>query len=93
METIFCTKCKVESEFYTELKSNQNTARCSTCNTFIKNIPYKEPQFYVGKYKGINISEIEDMGYLKWALGAMKLSSATRNAITTRISQFEHLAK
>jgi hypothetical protein len=93
METLFCPNCKIEEEYYTELKSNQNTARCMTCNTFIKNIPYEDPKFYVGKYKGQKVADIEDMGYLKWALKEMRLSASTRKAIEARIAQFEHLAR
>ena len=42
---------------------------------------------------GKHISEIEDMGYLKWALKEMKLSKSMRDAISSRISLFEYLAK
>lgn len=93
METLFCNHCQKEVGFYTELKANNNVARCNDCNGFIKNIPYQEPQLYVGKYKNKPIKDIEDMGYLKWALREMKLSNNVRQAIESRIKQFEFLAK
>lgn len=93
MEQIKCTKCGAVDKFYTEVKANNNVARCSECDAFIKNIPYEQPKFYVGKYKGKLISEIEDMNYLKWALREMKLSESIRKAISDRISHFEFLAK
>ena len=93
IENIKCNKCGVENNYYTEVKANNNVCYCGKCNSYIKNIPYAEPKFYVGKYKGKFISEIEDINYLKWALGAMKLSESLRKAIENRISQFEYLAK
>jgi len=93
METLYCPKCDEQKEFYTELKSNQNTARCITCNTFIKNVPYQKPALYVGKYKGKPIDEIEDLGYLQWAVKTLNVNSRTKEALTTRISQLEFLAK
>lgn len=93
-ETLFCQNCSKHTTFYTELKSNQNTARCTECGTFIKNIPYQPPMFYVGKYKGIPIDEIEDIGYLQWALQKMSnLKGRTRDAVQSRISQLEFLGK
>ena len=93
METIKCPKCGAIDKYYTEVKANNNVARCSECNAFIKNIPYQEPKFYVGKYKDKSISEITDMSYLKWALKEMKLSKSMRDAISARISYYEFLAK
>jgi len=93
METLYCPKCDEQKEFYTELKSNQNTARCITCNTFIKNVPYQKPALYVGKYKGKPIDEIDDLGYLQWAAKTLSVNSRTKEALTTRISQLEFLAK
>lgn len=94
METLFCPKCQEQKEFYTELKSNQNTARCNDCNAFIKNIPYGQPKFYVGKYKDKNIGDIDDISYLQWALNNMsRLNARTKEAITQRIAQLEFLAK
>lgn len=93
MEELICPKCGPTTNYYTELKSNNNVARCLDCDSFIKNIPHSEPTFYVGRYKGKKIAEIEDMSYLKWALKEMKLSANMRNAIEKRISQFENLAR
>lgn len=93
MEQIKCNKCGAVDKFYTELKANNNVARCSECDAFIKNISYQEPKFYFGKYKDKPISEIEDMGYLKWALKEIKLTASMRTAIQKQIDKFEHLAK
>lgn len=93
METLYCKNCDKQVGFYTELKSNQNTARCNECNTFIKNIPYEKPQFYVGKYARKPIEELTDLNYLQWAARTMKLNERTKTAITNRIAQLEHEAK
>lgn len=94
MDTLFCPKCQEQKGFYTELKSNQNTARCNDCNTFIKNIPYDKPKFYVGKYSGKEIESIEDLDYLKWAVANMRnLKGRVKEAIAQRIAQLEFLAK
>lgn len=94
MDTLFCPKCREQKGFYTELKSNQNTARCNDCDTFIKNIPYEQPKLYVGKYKGQEIGNIEDLAYLQWALNNMSnLNGRTKDAMKQRIAQLEFLAK
>ena len=93
METLFCSKCNDQKEYYAELKSNQNTARCSTCDSFIKNIPYQKPMLYVGKYKNKPIEELDDLSYLQWAEKTLKVNARTMTAIKSRISQLEFLAK
>ena len=93
MEDIKCNKCGSVNDYYTELKANNNVARCNKCDSFIKNIPYEEPTFHFGKYKDKKVKEVEDMQYLKWALDKVKLSSSMRTAVTQQISSFENLAK
>lgn len=93
MESLKCPKCS-STEYYTEVKANNNVARCMKCDTFIKNVPYDEPKFYVGKYKGQKIGNIDDMSYLKWAEQNMNnLKPAIKTAIHNRIVQLEFLAK
>jgi hypothetical protein len=93
MLELICPKCS-SKEYYTELKANNNVARCSACDTFIKNIPYDQPKFFVGKYKNQNIGDLDDLGYLKWAHKEMNnLNERTKKAIQERISQLEFLAK
>lgn len=93
METLFCGHCNKDVGFYTELKSNQNVARCNECDGFIKNIPYEKPQFYVGKHKGKPIEELTDLNYLQWAIKNIKLNTRTKDAINARITQLEYEAK
>lgn len=94
METIKCPKCGALDNFYTELKANNNVARCALCDTFIKNIPYQtEQSFYFGKYKGKKVSEIDDLGYLRWAVEKTKPKPAMKEAILKQISRIEFLAK
>ncbi len=93
MEEIICPSCGPTTDYRTEQKSTQLTAYCNKCGGYIKNIPQGEPAFYVGKYKGVKVSEIEDMGYLKWALKEMKMSVNMRSAIEKQISRFENLAR
>lgn len=93
MEQIICNKCGAVNKYYTEVKANNNVARCTECDSFIKNIPYNEPTFYFGKYKGKKVSEVEDMQYLKWVLTGTKQSASMRTAIQKQIDKFEFLAK
>lgn len=93
METLFCGHCNKQVGYYTELKSNQNTAWCNECNGFIKNIPYEKPMLYVGKYARKPIESLEDISYLKWAEKNMKLNQRTKDAIKQRISQLEYESK
>jgi hypothetical protein len=94
MQDIICPKCGSVNDYYTELKSNNNVARCLKCDTFIKNIPQgKEPTFYFGKYKDTKVKDIEDMPYLHWALKNVKLTSSMRLAVENQINYFENLAR
>lgn len=97
MQDLICSKCgPIGTEYYTEMKANNNVARCLKCDSFIKNLPQgNEPTFYFGKYKDQKIKDIEDMGYLKWCLSGKgpKLSESIRKAIQDRITQFEYLAR
>jgi hypothetical protein len=94
MEQLICKNCGAVDKYYTQLKSNNNVARCSMCDAFIKNIPQgAEPTFYFGKYKDKKVSEVEDMQYLKWVVEKVKLTSTMKDAILKQISHFEHLAK
>ena len=96
MEDLKCPNpnCNAINDYYTEMKSNNNVARCIKCDTFIKNIPQgNEPTFFFGKYKGKKVKEVEDMSYLKWALQNLKLAAAMKDAIQKQITNFENLAR
>lgn len=93
METLYCGHCDKEVGYYTELKSNQNTAWCNECSGFIKNVPYEKPMLYVGKYAKKPIEGLTDLSYLQWAEKNMKLNARTKDAIRQRISQLEYEAK
>lgn len=93
MEQIKCPKCGEVDQFYTELKSNNNVARCSRCDAFIKNIPYQtESIFYFGKYKSSKVSEVDDLSYLEWCIKNVKMASTIRLAVEKRITNLKHLA-
>lgn len=93
MQELICPKCGPTTDYYTELKSNNNVARCLKCDTFIKNIPQgNEPTLYFGKYKDQKVKDIEDMGYLKWVLGNLKVTANMRLAIEQQISRFDNLS-
>lgn len=94
METIKCFKCSSVDKFYTELKANNNVARCSICDTFIKNIPYKiDHVFYFGRYK--NLKDIDDINYLEWMVSekGTKPTPSLRSAIVKHIENLKFLAK
>lgn len=94
MQELKCLKCGAVNQFYTELKANNNVARCSMCDAFIKNIPQgAEPTLFFGKYKGKKVSDIEDMPYLKWVISTTNPAETLRKAIQAQISIFENLAR
>lgn len=67
---IICQNCGSVNDYEVILKSDQATAWCNRCTKFIKNIPYKPPTLYFGKYKDRLISsmlEKEEVEYLQWA--------------------------
>ena len=93
MEQIKCNKCGSVDNYRIEEKSNNKVAFCNVCKSYIKNLPYDVPKLYVGKYKGIPISEIEDIGYLKWAIETLRLTSSVKMACLSQISRIEYLSK
>jgi phage FluMu protein Com len=93
MEDVTCQRCQTTNEFYIEESGPHLKAMCNHCNRYIKFVSKEEPKLYVGKYKGVPIKDIEDMGYLKWALTTLKINATVITAIQNRISSFEHLAK
>ena len=64
-----CQHCGLINDYNIILKSNQATAWCNGCDKFIKNVPYKSPMLYFGKYKERLISSMvskEEVEYLQW---------------------------
>lgn len=91
---ITCHNCGSIDDFSTEQKSNNLVATCNSCGKFIKNIPTEKPAFYVGKYKGKQIDDIDDISYLQWAHDNMNsLNSRQRNAIKERINHLANLLR
>lgn len=94
MEQIVCQHCGSVDDFKTELKSNQLTAYCNACGTFIKNLPQGKPKFYIGKYKGCFVHEVDDLKYLQWFSDNIeKKSAALRGALADRISELQLASK
>jgi len=58
---VICKNCGSINDYRTEMKSNQQVAYCNGCDKFIKNIPYQEQRFYVGKYFKKLVSEVTDL--------------------------------
>ena len=85
MEEIICKNCGLVNDYNTVFKSNQKTAWCNGCGTFIKNIPHSLPRFYFGKYKGGKVGECSDMGYLNWFLENTNPKPAMKEAIINQI--------
>jgi hypothetical protein len=91
---IVCINCGSIDDYRTEMKANNLTAYCNGCDRFITNIPYKDAQFYFGKYKGIPVANITDLSYLQWAINNIpKLSAHMRAAIHQRIYELKNLAR
>lgn len=91
---VTCTNCGLIDDFYVIEKSNQKTAYCNGCSKYIKNIPYTEPRFFVGKYKDVPIKQINDLSYLEWAYNNMKkMSENVRSSVKDRINELKFLLK
>ena len=74
-------------------------ARCSDCNSFIKNIPHSRvAMLWFGKHKGKAISTVarEDKQYLQWLMTTDikdKLKSAIKQELKTAEARKEYNAK
>ena len=83
-------KCGAINDYRTEMKGEQKTAWCNKCNCWIKNIPYKEPQIYFGKYKGTKIADMktdEQLNYLRWMIDNVKITNNFREIIIKHLSK------
>lgn len=87
MEDVICKKCGLVNDYEIIVKSGQQTAWCNGCSGYLKNIPYEaEAKMYFGKYAQAKISEINDLGYLEWAIDNIKkLNPKQIEAITKQI--------
>ncbi len=90
---VTCLKCNISNEYYIVEKTTNKSAYCNKCNSYIKNISYDVPKLYVGRYKGIPITDIDDVEYLKWALKSLKLTVIVKESLKSKISKLEYLAK
>lgn len=88
-----CKKCGCEGIWKQERKGNNEVAYCGRCGAYIQNISYDEPRFYIGKYKGKAIKDIDDLSYLKWAKETLRLNERTRVAVDAQISSLSNLLK
>jgi hypothetical protein len=95
MGEVICLRCNTTNEFYVVPSGTHLKAMCNHCNRYIKFIPQEKepPKFYFGKYVGKFVHEIEDLNYLKWALGNLTLKQPMKDAIQKQITSFENLAK
>ena len=87
-----CNKCNTFVDYVVIEKSNQHTAYCANCGSYIKNIPHTKTNVHLampfGKYKGIEINKITDKDYLSWALNNMdSLKEKFLDAIYNRIQE------
>ena len=84
-EKIIC-KCGAVDMYHTIMDNKQLKAICDVCNSWIKNISYAEPQFYVGKYKGVLIKDCTDKNYMIW-FAEKAAKGKIKEAIIKRISE------
>lgn len=91
---IVCRNCGSVDSYTTERKAHNIVATCADCGKFIKNIPYDKPRMYFGKYKGVPIAEINDLGYLQWANQNLNnISERVREAMKERINTLSNLLR
>ena len=86
-------KCKCGSEkYHTETRGIHLAAICDTCNSHIKFLPQSEPQFYIGKYKGSKVSDIQDVNYLEWYLNNVRCAGTFKQALVKRIEDIKNFS-
>ncbi len=84
-DKLYCQNCQKEQQYEVIEKSNQKTAWCNECQSYIKNISYVEPAFFFGKHKGKLVSEVEDYDYLRWFTANVKGNKRLKAAIDKKI--------
>lgn len=84
-EDIVCQHCGSVNDYSTTMKSNQKVANCNSCGKYIKNIPYRLPRLYFGKYKNQFVTDITDTDYLKWVLANVRLTGHLKTAIESQV--------
>lgn len=88
---LYCRNCQTQTLYDIVEKGVHHQAICRLCGSYIKNLPHDNPRFYVGKYKGKAISDIDDLSYLKWARDNMStISSRVFEAIELRIQELNN---
>lgn len=89
MRDIVCTKCGLMNSTNIVEKNRQKVCFCAGCGAYIKNIGYAEDKFYIGKYKGRKVCEVDDKNYLSWFLNesSIKKSPKMREAIEEKIKK------
>ena len=88
---IICVKCGVINDYKTIIKSNQKTAWCNSCGSYIKNIPHNSTiKLYFGKYKNREIRQMtseEEVNYLNWLLqSTVNISARLKNEIKDHLN-------
>jgi len=91
---IVCRKCGSIDDYWTKQVTNNLVATCISCGAYIQNIAYDVPKMYVGKFKGMDIKSINDIGYLKWAHENMNsLTRRQKDAVHEQIIRLENLLR
>lgn len=90
MPDIICQQCGSINDYHTIMKSNQNTAWCNGCDSFIKNLSQgKPPILYFGKYKDRLLDSMtsqEEVNYLKWVIEQSWCKSLLKTQITSHLN-------
>lgn len=85
---LVCKKCGLVNDYRTEQKAHNKTAWCNGCDSFIKNIQYSDKQImYFGKYKGLEISSINEVSYLEWMVTKVRLSAIQSEAAYAQLNK------
>lgn len=91
-----CAQCGSNSYSAREVEfkniSKHIEAKCDDCGAHIKYLPSGEPTFYFGKYKGMKVKEVHDIGYLTWCIeSCTSIKGAMKNSIAERIQELRDL--
>ncbi len=93
MKDIVCKHCATVNDYSTEEKTFSNgtthiQANCNNCGKYIQYLPqHKEAILYFGKYKGKEVKDVDDKGYLEWLIEKKVVHGSVKVAVDKQIEK------
>ena len=87
IKDVVCKKCGLINSVHIVEKGVHKMAFCDGCGAWVKNIGYDVARFYVGKYKGMKVEDVDDKNYLEWFLRETKPKEKMKEALEAQIKK------